>query len=208
MGRRVFVLRTVGITGPSGSGKSLLCEYIKNTGVPCIDADALYHSMLTPHAPILQAIADAFGAEVLNPDGSLNRQVLGACVFGDKEKLERLNATVLPFVIAEIRERIGALKREGYSLVALDAPTLIESGFYRECDLVVSVIAPSEIRIKRIAERDSISIEKAIERVTAQHSDDFYTDASDITLINDCDQADFARRALEFATELKNLLSN
>ena len=81
-------MRTVGITGPSGSGKSLLCEYIKNTGVPCIDADALYHSMLTPHAPILQAIADAFGAEVLNPDGSLNRQVLGACVFGDKEKLE------------------------------------------------------------------------------------------------------------------------
>ena len=208
MERRDPVLRTVGITGPSGSGKSLLCEYIKNVGVPCIDADALYHSMLTPHAPVLQAISDAFGADVLNSDGTLNRPALGACVFGDNEKLERLNATVLPFVIEEIKKRIGELEAQGHSLVAVDAPTLIESGFYRECDMVVSVIAPSEIRIKRIAERDGISTEKAALRVSAQHSDDFYTDASDITLINDADQADFARRALELATELKNLFSN
>lgn len=201
-------MRTVGITGPSGSGKSLLCEYIKHVSIPCIDADALYHSMLTPHAPILHAISDAFGSEVLNSDGSLNRQTLGACVFGDKEKLERLNATVLPFVIAQIRERISALEREGHRLVALDAPTLIESGFYKECDMVVSVIAPREIRIRRIAERDCISIEKATQRVNAQRSDDFYTDASDITLINDMGQADFARRATQFATELKNLFSN
>lgn len=201
-------MKTVGITGPSGSGKSLLCEYIKNVGIPCIDADALYHSMLTPHAPILHAISDVFGNEILNPDGTLNRLSLAACVFGNKDSLNRLNSTVLPFVIAEIKERIGALELEGHQIVAVDAPTLIESGFYRECDMVISVVAPREVRIKRIAERDGISTEKAIQRVSAQHSDDFYTDASDLTLTNDSDQAEFAEQALRLATELKNLFSN
>ena len=201
-------MKTVGITGPSGSGKSLLCEYIKNVGIPCIDADALYHSMLTPHAPILHAISEAFGYDVLNTDGTLNRQVLGTRVFEDKDKLELLNATVLPFVLEEIRAKISSLENDGHSLVAVDAPTLIESGFYRECDIVIAVIAPREIRIKRISERDGISPQKAIERVDAQHSDDFYTEPADITLINDSDQSDFSGTAFELAAELKNILSN
>lgn len=188
-------LKIIGVTGPTGAGKSLLCRCLEEKKIAYIDADAVYHSLLVPPSDCLNAIRRAFGDKVFSPDGNLDRNKLGKIVFKDKEKLSLLNRTVLGQVLTAIRQKISELDRKGVRVVAVDAPTLIESGFHKECDTVISVIAPPEVRMKRIMARDSIPAQKAAERINAQKSDDFYRENSDYVLENDGD-ADSFRSAI------------
>ena len=197
--------KIVGITGPSGSGKSLLSKHLSDNQIPCIDADAVYHGMLTPPSRILDAIVEVFGADLLTADGSLDRTVLSARVFSDPTQLELLNATVLPIVVDEINSIIASLVNDGASTVVVDAPTLIESGFHRSCDMIIAVLAPIESRIERIKARDMISEERAKARVLSQKSDDFYTSVADITILNDGDKAEFEKNVKEIATAISSL---
>ena len=176
-----------GITGPSGAGKSILSEYMTRHGIAHIDADKVYHELLVPPSAALDALRNAFGDKIFTANGVLDRAVLSAIVFHDKKKLTLLNETVLGFVLTEIRRRIASLEKSGFSAVAVDAPTLIESGFHKECDTVISVLSSKELRIERIIERDGLSREKAIERTNAQKPDEFYEEHSDIVLMNDGD---------------------
>lgn len=178
-------MKIIGITGPSGAGKSLLSEVFTKRNIPVIDADALYHSLLVPPSECLDAIKAAFGDRVIAPDGTLDRAALGAVVFSSEDKLALLNETVLSRVLARIREVISVYGEQGATAVAVDAPTLIESGFDLECDFVISVLAPKRDRIERVMARDSISREKAELRINAQKDDGFYISASDAVLNND-----------------------
>ena len=141
----------------------------------------------------------------MSPDGSLDRAALSRCVFNSTEQLELLNATVLPLVISEIEHIISALSKQGHKAVAVDAPTLIESGFYKKCDLIVAVIAPVSSRTERIESRDHISKALAKQRITAQKNDDFYTSLADITIINDSDEDTFSKSAEKLIQKIKNL---
>ncbi len=199
------MIKIVGITGPSGAGKSLLCKYIADAGIPCIDSDEIYHAMLVPPSRCIDAIAEVFGNGVIAKDGSLDRSALSACVFSSPEKLDMLNKTVLPLVIEEIKQIIDSFEQNSNTVVAVDAPTLIESGFYRECDIVITVTAPIEARIARIEERDDISVNRARQRVAAQRDDSFYTAVSHITLVNDADEKMFAEKAKEIIKKIKSL---
>lgn len=194
-------MKIIGVTGPSGSGKTVLTKYFDSIGVPTVDADEVYHSMLVPPSECLDAIRSNFGDGVFLPDGSLDRATLGAVVFNDSEKLKLLNSTVLGMVLEKIRNMINDFEKQGHSAVIIDGPTLIESGFNKECNTVVSVIAPIEDRIARISQRDGISEDKARERVTAQKSDDFYKSHSEFVIFNDGDESDFL-------TEIKILSKN
>ena len=181
----------VGITGPSGSGKSLLSEYLTASGISVIDADKVYHSLLLPPSPCLDALRQAFGDRIFREDGTLDRPALSEIVFHDEAKLALLNQTVLGFVLSKIRARIGELEKNGKAMVAVDAPTLIESGFHKECSLVISVLTPPELRLERITTRDKISREAALARIKAQKDDDFYRAHSDHVLINNGSQGEF-----------------
>lgn len=198
-------MKIIGITGPTGSGKTLLTQYFSKLGVPTINADELYHSMLVPPSACLDAIRENFGDTVFESDGTLNRQRLGEIVFNDENKLTLLNETVLHIVLDEIRRQITLLKNSGNSYLVIDAPTLIESGFHNECDTVISVIAPKNERIKRISIRDSISLEKSEERVLAQKDDDFYRLHSDEVVYNDSTESDFI---LKIEKAAKKYLTN
>ena len=184
-------MKIIGITGPTGAGKSLLTSYLREKGIPTIDADRVYHSMLIPPSECLDALRSAFGDGVFCADGSLDRGKLGALVFNSQEKLELLNSTVLNSVLCEIRRIIADLCEDGADTVAIDAPTLIESGFHKECSTVISVLAPTELRLERIIERDGISKESAKLRIKAQKSDGFYIENSDFVLTNDGDTKKF-----------------
>jgi dephospho-CoA kinase len=188
-------MKIIGVTGPSGAGKSLLSETFTKRNIPVIDADALYHSLLVPPSECLDAIKAAFGECVIAPDGTLDRAALGAVVFSNEKKLALLHETVLSRVLVRIREVIASYAESGAIAVAVDAPTLIESGFNRECDFVLSILAPKRDRIERIMARDSISREKAELRINAQKDDEFYIKASDAVLINDGSQNQFFERA-------------
>ena len=106
-------------------------------------------------------------------------------------------STVLSMVIARINELISDHKKSGVRAVAIDAPTLIESGFNRKCHTVISVLAPKELRIQRIMERDSISREQAELRIKAQKNDAFYTENSDYVLNNTENYEQFKKDATE-----------
>ena len=195
-------INVIGITGPSGAGKSFVCTYLAKRNVPVIDADEVYHSLLTKNSPTTLALAREFGEEIIGIDGTPDRKKLGAIVFSSDEKLQKLNSIVLGFVIDKINLIIADLSASGEKNVAVDAPTLIESGFANECDYVVSILAPKEERIKRICERDGIPTERATLRIEAQKNDDFYKNNSDHILINDADEDTFYKKAEELFNSL------
>lgn len=195
-------INVIGITGPSGAGKSLFCNFLKKDNIPMIDADKLYHSMLVSGSPCTAAIAKEFGNSVLDEKGCPDRKKLSEIVFSSPEKLERLNTVVLGFVLDEIRALISDLEQKGHKNVIIDAPTLIESGFHRECDCVVSIIAPKEDRIKRICLRDGIDILRATARVEAQKDDGFYIEKSDHVLINDSDSKAFENKTQKIYAQI------
>lgn len=195
-------MKRIGITGPSGAGKSLLSDHLSSQGFPIIDADAVYHSLLIPPSDCLNALRHAFGDAVFSPNGTLNRAALSEIVFHDEAKLSLLNQTVLGFVLERIRVQLNLWEKQGYSSAIVDAPTLIESGFHKECDAVISVLSAPELRIRRIMKRDGISEERAAVRVRAQQSDDFYRTHSDYVLENRADRAAFLRQADALFSEL------
>ena len=180
-------MKILGITGPTGAGKSLLCKHLTDLGVPCIDADEVYHSLLIPPSACLDEIRASFGSNVFDHQGTLDRDALGKIVFNDPEKLSTLNCAVLGHVLNEIRFIVSQYESKGFGMVAVDAPTLIESGFHKECSTVISVIASKEHRLDRITHRDHITNEKAALRVKAQKPDEFYISHSDLVITNDGD---------------------
>ena len=183
-------MKIFGITGPTGAGKSLLCQELAKH-LPIIDADEVYHSLLLPPSDCLTALRNTFGDSIFLPNGSLDRTALSAIVFSEEEKLALLNRTVLDFVLQKIRAIIAQLETTGQSAVAVDGPTLIESGFYKECDIVISVLASPTLRLSRIMARDSLSEEKAVLRMKAQPNDDFYRTNSDLILVNNGNPDEF-----------------
>ena len=195
-------MKIIGMTGPTGSGKSLLGNYLSGQGIPVIDADEVYHSLLVPPSSCLCALTEAFGDGILHSDGTLNRGALSEIVFHDKEKLALLNKTVLGFVLDRIREMIGELARQGHGAAAVDAPTLIESGFHTECDVVISVLSSADLRIERIKARDGLTDERARARVAAQKPDDFYVSHSHYVLTNTEDVSEFFQKAEELFRSL------
>lgn len=188
-------MKIIGVTGPTGAGKSFLCQALaKHFAV--IDADEVYHSLLLPPSDCLTALRAAFGDGIFTVEGSLDRNALAEIVFSDEEKLTLLNRTVLDFVLVKIRTMIASLAKEGHSCVLIDAPTLIESGFHSECDAVIAVLASPELRLSRIIERDTISEEKAQARLSAQKEDEFYRLHADLVLINDGNMDSLTKQAM------------
>lgn len=192
----------LGLTGPSGAGKTAFSRILTKKGFPCINADELYHSMLKPPSAVLDAIRASFGDSFFNELGELDRKALGKCVFSSKESLEKLNATVLPLVAQKMQAIAQGYEANGATLLIIDAPTLFEAGYDKSCDVTVSILASTDTRIKRIAERDKISHADALLRINAQKDDSFYRERSDRIIMNDLGEDDLNISADILLTEL------
>ena len=195
----------IGLTGQTGAGKGAFCRYLQETrGIPSIDADAVYHSLLVPPSECLDALAAEYGAEILLPSGSLDRKFLAAKVFGDPdparraERIRRLNGITHPRVLKRMREIAKEYEIGGAPAVVFDVPALYESGFDAECDLVVAVTASRETRVCRIMDRDALTRTEAERRVNAQHEEEFYTERASAVLPNDGTLAEFGAAAEDF----------
>lgn len=185
-------MMTVGLTGPSGAGKGTLASLFARYGVPSIDTDAVYHALLIPPSPCLEDLTEAFGDGILGADGALDRKALAALVFapGQEAALDTLNRITHRHVLAEVRKRLADYRRENAAAVLVDAPQLFESGFDAECDAVVSVLAPREVRLARIMARDGLDEARATARLNAQKPDAFFRAHSDAVILNDGSAAD------------------
>jgi dephospho-CoA kinase len=174
----------IGLTGPTGAGKGAVAAIFEGYGIPVINADRVYHELITPPSSCLRELREAFGKGILLPDGSLDRRTLGGIVFNDPAARERLNAITHRYVMEEVKTRMERFRRDGIPVVVFDAPQLFEAGAQKACTAVISVLADRGLRLERIMVRDNISAEAAMRRILAQKSDEFFRAHSDYIIEN------------------------
>ena len=147
-------------------------------------------------------ITDAFSGEILNPDGTLNRRMLGNIIFADKEKRQLLNGIIYPYISYNIISEICGFLRGGEKRILVDAPTLFESGTDSLCDLVVSVVAEEKLCLSRIMFRDSLAQEQAENRLSSQNSAEFYREKSAYCVENSGSREQLREKILAIAAEI------
>lgn len=174
----------IGLTGQTGAGKSTVAARLRDHGLTVIDADQAARAVMRPGGAVLAALSEAFGADILLPDGSLDRARLARRAFSSPERTTLLNRLTHPAIIQKMHEAIGRAFLGGEKAVVLDAPQLFESGENRSCGLIIAVIAPEALRIERIMQRDQISEESARLRANAQKSEAYYRAHADLLVRN------------------------
>lgn len=195
----------LGLTGPSGSGKSTFCKCLKECGFVCIDADAISKQALSAGSSCVFQLKAAFGEDIADSDGEVNRKLLASRAFSSKENTQLLNDITHPWVFLRSLKLIKSLVEGGKKLIVFDAPVLFESNSDVMCDMIASVIADRQTRLERIMKRDNISLELAQKRFNAQHSDSYYTSRSDFVIDGAGDEEYLRRKALEIKSASASL---
>lgn len=162
------VVITVGLTGGIGSGKSAVSRLLAERGAVVVDADLVAREVVEPGTPGLAAVVEAFGTEVLRPDGTLDRPALGALVFSDAAALARLNAIVHPLVGERTAELLEQARRDGAAVVVHDVALLIENGLTDRYDVVVVVAATPKTQLERLVRLRGMAEHEARQRIAAQ----------------------------------------
>lgn len=167
---------TIGLTGPTGAGKSYVCEIFRQKGFKIIDCDKIAHELTAKNAPILTELASEFGEDVVK-NGELDRKLLASRAFDTKEHTKKLNSILHPAIIKRCKE-------EANGLTVLDASQLFEANMQNDCYKVIGVLADENVRIKRIIARDNITEQQAKLRMSAQFDNDYFIDNCDYIIYN------------------------
>lgn len=182
VGVRSRRVRTVGLTGAIGSGKSTVARLLAARGAVVLDADAITRELQRPGQPVHGRIVERFGTGVVGPDGNLDRQALARVVFADEASLADLEAVVHPAVREVIAERLAALAGSDV-VVVLDVPLLLESRHYR-VDGVVVVDCPPEVSVRRLVEQRGMTEADARARLARQVTPAERLAAADVVVDN------------------------
>ena len=195
-------MKVIGLCGGSGSGKGAVSGIFAEIGIPSIDTDAVYREMTLSDSPCMRELRGEFGDEVVNSQGGLDRARLASIVFNDPSRLKTLNKIAHSFILDETRRRLAEYRDEGFPAAIVDAPVLFESGFDKECDEIICVLADRDVRTTRIMSRDGIARDAAEKRIASQMPDE--------TLISKCDHVIYNNSDIESLREqilaLKNIL--
>lgn len=167
---------TVGLTGPTGAGKSYVCEIFRQKGFKIIDCDKIAHELTAKNAPILAELANEFGEDIVK-NGELDRKLLASRAFDTKEHTKKLNSILHPAIAEKCKE-------EAQGLTVLDASQLFEANMQNDCYKVIGVLADEDVRIKRIIARDNITEQQAKLRMSAQFDNDYFIDNCDYIIYN------------------------
>ncbi len=172
--------KIIGLTGGIGSGKTIIANYFMGAGIPVYIADNEARKIMS-QTEIIVEIKKIFGCVIFEND-ILNREKLAEIVFGNPEKLNQLNAIVHPAVKKNFENWI--LNHKNYPFVVYETAILFESGNDKNCDLIITVTAPQETRIKRIIKRDNTTREQVMNRINAQYNDAQRISKSDFVIEN------------------------
>ena len=195
----------VGLTGGTGSGKSEVARRLAARGAVIIDADVAAREVVAPGTPGLAQVAEAFGPEVLGPDGALDRERLGAIVFRDPALRAKLNAIVHPLVRDWMAnaERAAAQAAHGDLIVVHDVPLLAESRRADGFDLVIVVDAPPDLQVARLVSQRGMTPDEVRARMAAQASREERLAIADIVIDNAGTLDDLDRRVAEVWADLR-----
>jgi len=192
-------MKIIGLTGSTGAGKSAASRILLAMGAKIIDADAVYHGLIENSRDMNSELEEKFPDAYEN--GKLNRKKLGRIVFNSPDDIKILNSITHRYVMEEIRSLLAEFESDKTDLAVIDAPLLIESGADKLCCETIGIIAPKEVRLKRIAVRDNITEEYARLRIDAQPDDEFYKNSCTYAVINDGTEA-------ELEEKIKNIMIN
>ncbi len=196
----------VGLTGSIAVGKTYVVSVLAELGCVTFDADKVAHSVMEPGRPAYEGIVREFGEGVLAPDRSIDRQKLGAIVFGDEARRIRLNEIVHPRVIEEqncLLQQAEAKDPDGIAVI--DAALMIESGGYKRFDKLIVVYCDRETQIERLMRRSQITREDAERRVAAQMSSDEKREYADYEIDTSGGYDQTRRKVVEVHSELHRL---
>ncbi|MFD2939281.1 dephospho-CoA kinase [Flavobacterium notoginsengisoli] len=172
--------KVIGLTGGIGSGKTTIANYFEEMGVPVYIADNGAKNVMQSEE-IIEEVKNAFGQDIF--DGEvLNRAKLAQIVFNDKEQLAKLNSIVHPAVKKDFESWMQEYKNFDY--VVYEAAILFESGRYKECDVIITVTAPEEVRIERVVKRDKTTREQVLSRMKMQWNDEKRISKSNFVINN------------------------
>lgn len=175
-------MKVIGLTGGIGSGKTTVARIFMSEGIPVFDADAEAIALYASDEALLTEVVALFGNDILLDDGTLNRRALAARVFNDAEALKKLNALVHPRVATKFAQW---KKLQTSCYVLREAAILFESGSNTDCDAVIVVSAPENVRIRRVMDRNGISEDEVRARMMRQWSEEELIKRADAIIVND-----------------------
>lgn len=161
-------MKWIGLTGGIACGKSAVAAHLRSKGWPVVDADALAHAALSPGETSYNDVVSIFGPNILNDDRSINRKALGAIVFTDKEKLEKLEQAIHPWVQVQTQKKRKEFESSGAKMAFYDVPLLYEKNLHAQFDDVIVVACDEALQIERLKKRNSFSEDEARRRIAAQ----------------------------------------
>lgn len=191
-----------GITGGIGSGKTTAAKFFEELGVPVYNSDTRAKLIQNENSEVKVKIIEAFGDEAYNQSG-LNRVYIAKQVFNNNEKLKQLNQIVHPAVFNDFEEW---KKQQTSKIIMKEAAILIESGSYKDCDVVISVLMDKEKRIQRIMARDGFTEEQVMARINNQISDEERIQKSDFIIDNNGDLTHLKNEVEKTFIKIKKLL--
>lgn len=172
----------VGLTGPIGAGKSVVRALFQEMGAACIDTDLVSRQVVLPGSDCLRELAQAFGEDILNADGTLNRKALASVAFSNEESKKRLNSITHPYIGEETKRQIEEIPEN--RMVVVEATLLFGSFLEAMCDVTVAVVADDDLRLQRILARDQAGEPAARARMEAQPSCLEYRRLAHYTVVN------------------------
>lgn len=195
----------VGLTGPTGAGKSTVCRILQDSGISIIDADEIARAVTAKNTRGFTALVLNFGNEILTEDGDLDRRKLAQIAFSSKENTTLLNDITHPLITIEIRKIVRNLRQNNEKLAILDAPLLFESGINAMCHFTAAVTAPYELRLQRIVQRDGLDPELAAQRMSVQYLSEFYERRADYVIENNGSNEELLEKVRKFEIEIRRL---
>lgn len=172
--------KIIGLTGGIGSGKTAIAKHIESLGIPVYIADVEAKKILETKE-VIDEVATVFGKDILE-NGKIDKKKMANLVFQDPEKLKTYNAIVHPQVFLHFNN--WAKKHTDFPILVKEAAILFESGSYIDCDKIILVTAPKEVRIQRVMKRDGVSREAVEHRIANQWDDEKKKSMSDYVIEN------------------------
>ena len=163
-------MKIVGLTGGISSGKSTVSSYLKQLKIPVIDADEVARKVVEPNSQGAIEIKKAFGSDVFEEDGSLNRQKLGTLIFSNVENRQKLDELLQPLIKIMILEEIEEHRQKGENMIVLDLPLLFEKQYEELCEEIIVVYVPRELQLERLMKRNQYTKQEALSRIDSQLS--------------------------------------
>ena len=186
----------IGLTGGIGSGKSTVAAMLRDQGIRVVDADQIAREVVEPGQPALAELVEVFGQDILNDDGSLNRQELANRAFATEEATNALNAITHPRIEQETQRQFDLAAAEKENFLVCDMPLLVERGLHEEMDMVIVVHTDIEERVRRLVEHRGLD-EDDVRRRMSHQVDDVTRLASADVLIDNNGSVDHLRKQVD-----------